>query len=240
MYCFCPQCRLVAALICSNVHLCTPANHIQSTSEVNRLAVFQLVLLYKAQHQSSKLSVQLGNRNHWGHHVLWSVCSIFKILRCKQMINCVSGNFLLFYLEISVRQAPKWHILSEIAACFHPFPLPLPMHEMLLKHLTPLPCQKGKNGATVRSWASLEADAFLCLAAQGREGGTEGRSQRESGKICEHSEMPLVTESISESGAGRVPLGWASGAENLLFLFDWLPSDLWQPESCRFAAPKLV
>lgn len=180
MYCFCPQCRLVAALICSNVHLCTPANHIQSTSEVNRLAVFQLVLLYKAQHQSSKLSVQLGNRNHWGHHVLWSVCSIFKILRCKQMINCVSGKFLLFYLEISVRQAPKWHILSEIAACFHPFPLPLPMHEMLLKHLTPLPCQKGKNGATVRSWASLEADAFLCLAAQGREGGRD-RGEKSEG-----------------------------------------------------------
>lgn len=66
-------------------------------------------------------------------------------------MNCVRGKFLLFDLEISVRQAPKWHLSSEIAAFFHPFPLPLPMHDMLLKHLTLLPCQKGKNGATVRS-----------------------------------------------------------------------------------------
>lgn len=49
-------------------------------------------------------------------------------------------------------------------------PLPLPMHDVLLKHLTLFPCQKDKNGASVRSCALLEADAFLCLAAQGRKG----------------------------------------------------------------------
>lgn len=46
----------------------------------------------------------------------------------------------------------------------------LPMRDVLLKHLTLFPCQKDKNGASVRSCAILEADAFLCLAVQGREG----------------------------------------------------------------------
>lgn len=77
-----------------------------------------------------------------------------------------------------MRQAPKWHILTEIAGFFHPFP-PLPMHDVLLKHLTLFPCQKDKNGASVRSCAILDTDAFLCLAVQGREGqrGEIGGSQ---------------------------------------------------------------
>lgn len=49
-------------------------------------------------------------------------------------------------------------------------PPPTPHAWHVVKHLTPLPCQNGKNGATVSSWAILEADAFLCLAAQEREG----------------------------------------------------------------------
>lgn len=47
---------------------------------------------------------------------------------------------------------------------------PLPIRDVLLKHLTLFPCQEDKNGASVRSSAILDADAFLCLAVQGREG----------------------------------------------------------------------
>lgn len=56
---------------------------------------------------------------------------------------------------------------------------PSPIRDVLLKHLTLLPCQEDKNGASVRCSAILDADAFLCLAVQGREGqrGEIGESQ---------------------------------------------------------------
>lgn len=96
-------------------------------------------------------------------------------------------NFYYFILKLVLGRHPNGTCCQKLLPSFIPSPLPLPMHDMLLKHLTLLPCQKGKNGATVRSWAVLEADAFLCLAAQGTEGqrGEIRESQaREGSDLC--------------------------------------------------------
>lgn len=81
------------------------------------------------------------------------------------------------------------------------------MHDVFLKHLTLFPCQKDKNGASVRSCTILEADAFLCRAVQGKEGQREkSEGVRKAGAmICaKHSEMPALPEGISGSeGGGR-------------------------------------
>lgn len=92
-----------------------------------------------------------------------------------------------------MRQAPKWHMSTGMAGFFHPSPLPLPMRDVLLKHLTLFPCQENKNGASVRSCAVLEADAVLCLAACGGRGwGEKSKGVGKAGAmVCaRHSEIP--------------------------------------------------
>lgn len=86
------------------------------------------------------------------------------------------------------------------------------MHDVLLKHLTQVSCQKDKNGASVRSCAILDADALLCLEGRGRGEKLEG-VRKAGAMICaKHSEMPALAGRISLSlGEGSGP--WAGYQE---------------------------
>lgn len=102
----------------------------------------------------------------------------------------------MLYVDVGMRQAPKWHMSTGMAGFFHLSPLPLPMRDVLLKHLTLFPCQENKNEASVRSCAVLEADAVLCLTAWGgRDWGEKPKGVGKGGAmVCaRHSKTPWAS-----------------------------------------------